>query len=96
MIDSTICPTCLNPIEDANKDQEGQEAIYCEGICDAWLHRQCAGLSQNLYKVYQDGDDPFYCPNCCLIIQELKSTIESLHKEASELTGRNPTTLGCH
>jgi len=92
---ATICPTCLDPIKDAAENREGQEAIYCEGTCDAWLHWQCAGLSQNLYKIDQDGDDPFYCPNCRLIIQEhqikeLKSTIESLHKEVSELKSGIP------
>ena len=48
--ESTTCPICLDPIIDATEDTEGQEAIFCEGECDAWLHRQCAGLSQRLSK----------------------------------------------
>ena len=28
--DATICPICLDPIIDATKDAEGQEAIYCD------------------------------------------------------------------
>jgi len=90
-----ICPICLDPIIDATEDNEGQEAIFCESRCDAWLHRQCAGLSQSLYKVYQDGDDPFHCPHCRLSIQEhllqdMKSTIESLSKQVSELKAEIP------
>ena len=88
--DATICPICLDPIIDATKDAEGQEAIYCESTCNAWIHRQCAGLSQTLYKVYQDGDDPFYCPHCRLAIQEqqlheLTSAIDSLKKRSHRL-----------
>ena len=85
----------MDPIIDATVDAEGQEAIFCESTCNAWLHRQCSGLSQSLYKIYQDGDDPFYCPHCRLTIQEhqlqeLKSTIESLSKEVSELKSGIP------
>ena len=48
---------------DVTVDAEGQKAIYCESMCNTWLHRQCAGLSQTLYKLYQGGDDPFHCPH---------------------------------
>ena len=34
-----ICPICLDPIIDATEDNEGQEAIFCESRCDAWLQR---------------------------------------------------------
>ena len=92
---ATICPICLDPIIDATTDAEGQEAIYCESICDAWIHRQCAGPSKTLYEVYQNGDDPFYCPHCRLAIQEqklheLKSTIDSLKKEVTDLKADKP------
>jgi len=95
--ESTTCTICLNPIIDATEDTEGQEAIFCEGSCDGWLHRQCAGLSQRLFEIYQKGDDPFHCPNCRLTmqhhyIQELKSTIESLHKEILHLKAQSNDT----
>ena len=87
---STICPICLDPIIDATEDTEGHEAIYCESTCNAWIHRQCAGLSQTLYKMLQEGEDPFYCPHCRLSIQEnqlqeLKSTIDNLTQEVTAL-----------
>jgi len=93
--EDTICPICLDPIIDATEHKEGQDAIFCESSCNAWLHRQCAGLSQSLYKIYQDGDDPFYCPHCRLTIQqhqlqELQSTIEALSKEVSVLKAESP------
>ena len=58
--------------------------------CNSWIHRQCAGLSQILYKAYQNGDDPFYCPHCRLVLHEqqlleLKSTIDIPKKEVTDL-----------
>jgi len=93
----TVCPVCLDPIIDATEEKEGQEAIYCKSICNSWIHRQCAGLSQALYKLYQDVDDPFYCPHCHLITQEsqlqkLKSAVESLTKEVTLLKSTIYTT----
>jgi len=41
----------------------------------------------SLYKLLEQSDDPFYCPHCRLITQqlELKSTIESLSKDIMSL-----------
>jgi len=83
---STICPVCLDPIIDATEETEGQEAIFCESACNSWIHRQCAGLSQALFKKYEEREDPFYCPHCRLImqdsqLQELRSMVENLSME---------------
>ena len=82
----TTCPVCLDPIIDATEDTEGQDAIFCESACNSWIHRQCAGLSQALFKKYEEREDPFYCPHCRLIIQdsqlqELRSMVENLSME---------------
>ena len=58
--------------------------------CNAWIHWQCTGLSQTLYKMFEEGEDPFYCRHCCLNIQEnqlqeLKSTIDNLTQEVTAL-----------
>ncbi|XP_065905403.1 uncharacterized protein [Dysidea avara] len=83
---TTVCPVCLDPIIDATEETEGQEAIFCESACNSWIHRQCAGLSQALFKKYEEREDPFYCPHCRLIIQdtqlrELRSMVENLSME---------------
>ena len=57
---SVTCPVCLDPIIEATDETNGQEAIFCENICNSWLHRQCAGL-------YARTKGPFYCPHCHLI-----------------------------
>ena len=87
---STICPVCLDPILDATEDTEGHEAIFCESTCNSWIHRQCAGLSQTLYKIFEESDEPFYCPHCRLVSQdkqlrELKNMVDALSKEVVSL-----------
>jgi len=98
--ETTTCPICLDPIIDATEDTEGQEAIYCESTCNGWIHKQCAGLSRILYKAYEDGDDPFYCPHCRLTLQEqqlleLKLTIDGLQKEVTNLKADQPNEVTC-
>ena len=42
-----ICIICDSIILEENEDDENQardEAIFCEGLCQRWLHRKCAGL----------------------------------------------------
>ena len=34
-----VCPVCDEIIKEPTKNKNGDEAIYCEGNCEAWLHR---------------------------------------------------------
>jgi len=65
--DVTICPICLDPILDVTENSVGQEAIFCESTCNSWIHRQCAGLSQVLFNLFEESEEPFYCPHCRLV-----------------------------
>jgi len=53
----------------------------------AWIHRQCAGLSQTLLE---ENNEPFYCPHYHLVLQdkqfqELKGLVDALSKEVVTL-----------
>ncbi|XP_065904034.1 uncharacterized protein [Dysidea avara] len=37
-----ICPICTDIIIENTKEVDGHDAIFCEGTCNSWLHRQCA------------------------------------------------------
>ena len=39
-------------------------AIFCEGECNAWLHKRCAGFSLFSKTSFKTTDEPFYCPRC--------------------------------
>lgn len=68
----------------------GDDAIYCDGLCNAWLHRGCAGLSGAVFKsvIAAPKQTPFYCPHCRIFqmekeISSLKSVVDTLVKESS-------------
>ena len=88
--ENCICPICLETIIDCNEQNEGHDAIYCEGECNGWLHRQCAGLSKVVFKSFQNSEKPFYCPhcrinNCETQFNNMKSTITSLEQKVISL-----------
>ena len=85
------CPICLEQIVDANqKNRKCQDAIYCEGTCDAWLHRRCAGLSKTAFTLLQNTSTPFHFPHYQLksyelIISNLKLNMATLEKKVTSL-----------
>ena len=90
----TMCSICLDPIVDASDDHDGQDSIYCEGLCDGWIHRRCAGLSVRAFN--QLLVDPnkkstsFHCPHCRLLqlsneVVELKETVSKISSTLENL-----------
>jgi len=96
--DVTICPICLDPILDATEKSVGQKAIFCKSTCNSWIHRQCVGLSQVLFNLFEESEEPFYCLQCCLVsedkqLQQFKSMVEKLSKEVVSL--KTTTVTDC-
>ena len=88
--DCHTCATCLHPIVEATGDEEGQEAIFCEGSCNTWYHRWCAGVSSQRYEVLSSSEEPFHCPSCTAdkqqqSILELQTRVQSLLEEVCKL-----------
>ena len=80
--------------------------MYCDGHCDTWLHRGCAGLSKLALKEVANSSDPFYCTRCCLskhkeeletlrtIVTKLTSELVSVRSTLSEVAGKvTPTRV---
>ena len=40
------CPACEDIIRETKGRSKGQDAVFCDGSCQMWLHRCCAGLSK--------------------------------------------------
>ena len=94
------CPICNDSIEEASGDNPGQEAVFCDGQCDDWLHRQCAGLSRSRFIEISKTEDPFYCPHCLLTqqgdeIASLKLQLTQIFKEFSEFKNKVLHTTYC-
>ena len=59
------CPICDENIKEATKYRKGDDSIYCEGYCDAWIHRRCAGLSAVNFNMLSEAEDQtFFCIHC--------------------------------
>ena len=87
---SVICPVCEEAIIDATARSSGHDSIECEGLCKAWLHRGCAGLSKAAFLAATVSPDPFLCPRCRLVAQSselsaLQSSVNALSLELSSL-----------
>jgi len=42
----------------------GEDSIFCEGACDSWVHRRCAGQPKIVIESIKLSDKPFLCPFC--------------------------------
>jgi hypothetical protein len=72
------CDGCCTPIEDNE-----HEAIQCEGSCQKWYHRLCAGVSKYYYDKLADSPNPFICWLCSDSLQ--KAVIHELQQELAAL-----------
>ena len=89
----TKCSVCCRQIVDKSNNQDGEDAIFCEGRC-GWIHRQCAGLSDPFFRAFTGNDTPFLCVFCMLKTQSeeitnLKATIDDLKNSIAKLTSKS-------
>lgn len=93
--DESQCAICLKVIEDRSANSEGEDSVFCEGTCQRWLHRTCAGLTDPAFDDLRNSDDRFYCYQCFVAshtseIKDLRNTIAELTKELSTLRSLLP------
>ena len=79
------CDLCCEPIVD-----EKEDALQCEGSCQLWMHRYCAGVTQSHFKVLASGSNPFVCLHCLqethlAAVVQLQDEIAVLKAEVTEL-----------
>ncbi len=84
-VNKVKCDLCLAAIVN-NKD----DALQCEGSCQLWFHRYCAGVSLSHFKSLANSSKPFVCLHCSqehhqVVVNELKSEVASLKAEVAEL-----------
>ena len=97
------CPICEDVIVDQSSGNKGHDSVFCDGLCNAWLHRGCAGLSKLAFDQVAASSDSFCCSHCSLSQQKkeiasLKATVEmlssdllSIRSTLSELSGKANT-----
>ena len=55
------CLVCEEPILEPSEHYEGDEAVYCEGNCQGWLHRKCAGFIRSVFDRLGEADTQYLC-----------------------------------
>ena len=85
-----VCPICDDIILDDTKNQKAHDSIWCDGECNTWLHRGCAGLSKKKFLALKNSDDPFLCVSCHLSahsteIYDLRNDLCAMKDELSQL-----------
>ena len=86
-----LCPLCEEEIVDESTSTKGQDSIFCEGLCNAWLHRACAGLSKCAFSTVSQSKDKFLCPHCMLVhcqqeLHDLRFKVSQLEKKFESLS----------
>lgn len=91
------CAVCCKKIVEQSTHNSGEEAVFCEGQCKSWLHRQCAGLTVPIFAsiTNMDASTPFLCIYCAFLKQsgdlaELKSSITKLTQELADIRRLSP------
>jgi len=80
------CAVCDDKIVDG-KD----EALFCEGRCQLWMHRYCAGVSRSQFKSLGTSTEMSYeCATCfresmAKRVQTLEDRVATILTEVSEL-----------
>ena len=70
----TIYDICGNEVIETETNTK--DALFCEGVCQKWIHRCCAGVTRYHFEKLSKSDDPWYCP-CCTVVSQNKQ-IDSL------------------
>ena len=96
-VEGTKCFICDNAIAIASETNEGEDALFCDGLCQAWCHRKCIGLSRQLFTIVCESDDPFLCLYCSLAcyqkeIVNLSEQVKSLSSEIAQLKSQDSTS----
>ena len=85
---SLICDAIIHEGDNA------EDAVYCEGDCQGWLHRRCVCMSKKLYITIGKSNDPFFCPHCKFDAQQkevdkLRDTVKTLSNELALLKSKD-------
>ena len=58
-----ICSICEKQVVDGSETEDGDDAVFCDGEYQCWLHRTCVCLPKSEFAKLKT-EEPFYCPRC--------------------------------
>ena len=71
-------------------EEKGHDSIFCNGLCQEWIHRQCSGLSKANFQSVLPSSNCFYCTKCVIDkqlndISKLKQKVAYLMEAVSKI-----------
>ena len=92
--EAEVCLICEVIICDGD---DPDDAVYCEGDCQGWLHRKCVNMTMKLYVAIGQSNDPYFCPHCKFDVYQkeinsLKVTVQALQDELAHLKSNEEAT----
>ena len=69
------CLICDNIILEPGENTVGHDTVFCEGDCQGWIHRHCAGITCPVFEKLLSESAPYLCPHCTLGKQYKKSVL---------------------
>ena len=85
------CLICDEPILESSEHCKSDEAVFCEGGCQGWIHRKCAGVTRPTFDKVGEPDTQCLCSYCMLVsqnneISKLAGIIKDLNSSIASLT----------
>ena len=85
------CPICDDQILDAKGRRKGHDAIFCDGTCQTWLHRGCAGLSRRAFEAQVGSRGEFFV--LLVVSMLLRQLLRTLRGNSLRLRTHHPPLL---
>ena len=88
--DPTICQVCCAMIMESSEGVVGEDTIFCEGDCKAWIHQKCLSMSKLVYNRLSKCKDPYMCPHYTIFkqsneITKLGNQVKDLNSELASM-----------
>lgn len=77
-VKSKICDLCAGAIKHT------EDLVKCQGPCEQYMHRYCAGVTRHNYQQLKTSSTPFKCLVCS--VEDHKQTLASLITAAEGIT----------
>jgi len=94
------CLICEKPILDVSENCVGEDAVFCEGSCQGWIHRTCAGVTRPAFEKLEEPGTHYLCSYCTLVsqnkeIKNLANIIQNLNTSIVSLTETITSLQSC-
>ncbi|KAG8320232.1 ubiquitin-protein transferase activity protein [Homalodisca vitripennis] len=71
------------------------EAIQCDGQCSLWHHRECLGMTLDVYLKLSKGQEDWVCRKCKKLTREIKQEVDPADRRRHKEPDMGKTKVEC-